>query len=150
MSKREVSLYIVDIFIAINKIQRYTEKFKDAESFKWSELEWDATLRELEIIGEATNTLIKLEVLQNQKHRKIVDFRNIIIHGYFGIDEDEVWNVIKEQLLSFSKELKSIMIDKKIDIDEAILCAKEENYKNLELLKFLNNFSNELKNFKLS
>ena len=78
MSKRDESLYIVDIFIAIDKINRYTDKFTKADDFKWSELEWDASLRELEIIGEATNKLISLNVLENKKYRKIVDFRNSI------------------------------------------------------------------------
>ena len=97
MSKRDISLYIVDIFIAINKIQRYTQKFSNAQDFKWSELQWDATIRELEIIGEATNNLIKSQILENNKYRKIVDFRNVIIHGYFGIDEDEVWSVVQDK-----------------------------------------------------
>ena len=69
MSKRDISLYIIDVFIACNKIQRYTKNFSNADDFKWSELEWDATIRELEIIGEATNALIKSEVLENKKYR---------------------------------------------------------------------------------
>ena len=44
MSKREVSLYIVDIFIAIDKIKRYTNKFNNSDDFFYSELEWDATI----------------------------------------------------------------------------------------------------------
>lgn len=137
MSNRDISLYVVDIFIAIDKIQRYTKKFNNADEFKWSELEWDATLRELEIIGEATNRLIKLEVLENQKYRKIVDFRNIIIHGYFGIDEDEVWSVLKDKLKPFLSELKEIIIEKNIDIKDAISYAKEENFKNKFIVEFL-------------
>ncbi|MEA3498026.1 MAG: HepT-like ribonuclease domain-containing protein, partial [Campylobacterota bacterium] len=104
MFKRDSSLYIIDIFIAHNKISRYTSKFNSADELLWSELEWDATMRELEIIGEATNTLIKLETLDNNKFRKIVDFRNIIIHGYFGIDENEVWDVIQNKISFFIKD----------------------------------------------
>jgi uncharacterized protein with HEPN domain len=139
MSKRDISLYIVDIYIAINKIQRYTQKFTSAEELKWSELEWDATIRELEIIGEATNKLIKLEVLKNDKYRKIVDFRNIIAHGYFGIDEDEVWSVIKDKLTLFFLELQNLVTEKNIDIKDAISYSKDENFKNKEIVEFLNN-----------
>lgn len=139
MSKRDISLYIVDIYIAINKIQRYTQKFTSAEELKWSELEWDATIRELEIIGEATNKLIKLEVLKNDKYRKIVDFRNIIAHGYFGIDEDEVWSVIKDKLILFFLELQNLVTEKNIDIKGAISYSKDENFKNKEIVEFLNN-----------
>lgn len=139
MSKRDISLYIVDIYIAINKIQRYTQKFTSAEELKWSELEWDATIRELEIIGEATNKLIKLEVLKNDKYRKIVDFRNIIAHGYFGIDEDEVWSIIKDKLTLFFLELQNLVTEKNIDIKDAISYSKDENFKNKEIVEFLNN-----------
>jgi len=62
---RDLTFYIVDIFIANNKIKRYTKNFKNAEELFWSELEWDATIRELEIIGEVTNKLIKYNFLSN-------------------------------------------------------------------------------------
>ena len=47
MSDRDVSFYIVDILIAINKIKRYTKDIDNAEELLNSELEWDATIREL-------------------------------------------------------------------------------------------------------
>ena len=50
-------------------------------------MEWDATLRRLEIIGEATKYLITMDILNNREYRKIVDFRNVISHAYFGVDE---------------------------------------------------------------
>ncbi|MEA3290441.1 MAG: HepT-like ribonuclease domain-containing protein [Campylobacterota bacterium] len=145
MSKRDTSLYFIDIFIAINKIHRYTKNFSTSEEFKWSELEWDASIRELEIIGEATNALIKSELLENKKFRKIVDFRNIIIHGYFGIDEDEVWDVIKDKLDPFGDELKEIILNKNIFVKDAIKFAKEENYKNKELIEFLDDLERSFK-----
>ena len=67
MSKRDVEFYFIDIFIAIYKIKLYTSKFTNGEDLLNSMLEWDATIRELEIIGEATNSLIKLKVLDNKK-----------------------------------------------------------------------------------
>ena len=87
MSSRNHSLYIVDIFVAMDKIHRYTNKFDNAQDLLNSELEWDATIRELEILGEATNYLLKSNHI-DKKYRRIVDFRNQIIHGYFGIDEN--------------------------------------------------------------
>ena len=137
MSNRDVEFYFVDIFIAIYKIELYTLKFKDGEELLHSMLEWDATIRELEIIGEATNSLIKYEVLENKKYRKIVDFRNMIIHGYFGINEEEVWSVITQKLSPLRQELKNMIIEKNIFIKDAISCAKDENTKNSELLEFL-------------
>ena len=155
MSKRDISLYIIDIYIAINKIQRYTQEFTNPEDFKWSELQWDATIRELEIIGEATNNLIKLDILENDKYRKIVDFRNIIVHGYFGIDENEVWSVVKDKLTLFFLELQNLVTEKNIDIQNAVSYAKEENFKNREIIEFdccsyKYNFNISLENLKVS
>ena len=139
MSKRDFTLYIVDIFIAINKIQRYTIDVIDADSLKWNEIVWDATIRELEIIGEATRILIESEILENKKYRKIVDFRNIIAHAYFGLDEEEVFGVVKNNLILFEEELITLMQQNHISIQEALLLAIEENNKILPLTQYLQN-----------
>jgi uncharacterized protein with HEPN domain len=137
MSKRDMTLYIVDIFIASNKISRYIINFNNADSFLWSELEWDARLRELQIIGEATNKLLIAGIIEDKSFRRIVDFRNLIIHGYFGIDEEEVWGVATDKLPLFIDELREIVKEKNICLDEAIKYAKEENYKNNNIIAYL-------------
>jgi len=124
MSKREPTLYFIDIFIAFNKINRYTQRFVNSQDFLHSELEWDATIRELEIIGEATNNLLNLGLI-NSKHRRIVDFRNQIIHGYFGIDEEN--------------DLKSL----NMNLDEAIGLAQDEHSHNEKILNLLNTLKEE-------
>lgn len=55
MPKRDIALYIVDIFVAIDKIWRYTSRFSDAQEFLYSELSWDASIRELEIVVRRPN-----------------------------------------------------------------------------------------------
>ncbi len=134
---RDTSFYLVDIFIAIFKIKQYTKHFSNAEDLKWSFLEWDATLRELEIIGEAVKNLINLNVLPNKEYRKIVDFRNVITHAYFGIDEDEVWEVVTNKLDVLSTQLKSIIVNQNIDIENTVNFAIEENIKNRNIVVFL-------------
>lgn len=141
MSNRKSSFYIVDIFIATNKISRYTNKFDNADDFLNSEMQWDATIRELEIIGEATNNLLKLKILDEEKNRVIVDFRNYIIHGYFGIDANIVWAVIKEKLPEFIADLKQIILNDCIDIKEAVRFAKNENINNPKTLELLDSFN---------
>ncbi len=137
MSNRDYRLYITDIFIAINKIQRYTQDFTSADSLRWNEMAWDATIRELEIIGEATRVLIEDDILENKKYRKIVDFRNIIAHGYFGLDEDEVYIVIKDKLIPFQSELIELIKETNIPIQEALLLTIEENKKVDPLIAYL-------------
>jgi len=137
---RKIEFYLVDIFIAADKISRYIEKFANAEAFLHSELEWDATIRELEIIGEATNKLLQENMLAPQ-YRMIVDFRNQIVHGYFGIDEQIVWEVATTLLNEFTSTLHQMVQEKKIDLTEAILCAKEDHHYNPATIAFLNTIS---------
>ena len=140
MSDRKHALYIVDIFIAMDKIHRYTDRFNDAEELLDSELEWDGAIRELEIIGEATNYLLKANQIDEQ-YRRIVDFRNQIIHGYFGIDENIVFDVICNKLPQYFEDLLELSQDQKTDVLEAIVGSKKENSANKNVLEFLNQLS---------
>jgi len=140
MSNRDIGFYIVDIFIAIDKIYRYTNIFKNADDLLHDELHWDATIRELEIIGEATKNLLN-ENLLNLKYRRIVDFRNQISHGYFGIDENIVWDIINNKLNLYEKDLRELVCLESIDIITAIHSAKEEYRKNDNILKLLTTLS---------
>lgn len=137
MSDRQHSFYIVDIFIAMDKIHRYTEQFRNAQELLDSELEWDATIRELEIIGEATNYLLKANQIDG-KYRRIVDFRNQIIHGYFGIDENIVFDVIRNKIPRYFEDLVELSRQQKIDVLDAIKGAKKENLANKNVIDFLN------------
>ena len=65
MSNRDSSLYIVDILVAINKINRYTVDINSSDELLHNEIKWDATIRELQLIGDAVNELLKLEVLNS-------------------------------------------------------------------------------------
>ncbi|MBI5326268.1 MAG: DUF86 domain-containing protein [Ignavibacteriae bacterium] len=60
----------------------------------------NATVRQLEIIGEAAAQLSKEIKSGNQDidWEAIVGFRNIIVHEYFGINYEIVWNTIKTDL----------------------------------------------------
>ncbi|MCF7859108.1 MAG: DUF86 domain-containing protein [Candidatus Cloacimonetes bacterium] len=144
MFNRDIGFYFVDIFIAFNKIARYTFRFGDLESFYHSELEWDAKIRELELLGEATKTLLNLNVINN-KYIRIVDFRNQISHEYFGIDKEIIWDIVKNKLPEYIDELKEIVKDKNINLAEAIISAIEEKKFNKTVVQFLDKLRKELK-----
>jgi len=133
---RQIEFYLVDIFIAQEKIARYCHRFESAEAFLHSELEWDAVIRELEIIGEATNKLLQNSSL-TQEYRTIVDFRNHIVHGYFGIDETIVWEVVTQLLPQFIKALHTFVEEEELSLNEAIACAKEDHHYNSHTLHLL-------------
>jgi len=136
MSKRDVEFYIVDILIAYNKIKRYIENIDNATKLLYSELVWDGVIRELEIIGEATNKLLK-EGFLTKEYRSIVDFRNQIVHAYFGIDENIVWEIANESIDDFKKDLLIIVKNRKLNLKEAIESAKVDFSYNKEIIKFL-------------
>ncbi|MCI0501889.1 MAG: DUF86 domain-containing protein [Epsilonproteobacteria bacterium] len=129
MSKkaRDIELFIVDIFVALEKIKLYTGDFKTADSFRHSSLHWDATIRQLEILGEALNHLLNDKNFSSNApkyFRKIVNFRNVIVHEYFGINEEEVWDVVIRKLGVFKEDL--IVLVEEIDISSAVLSVQNE------------------------
>ncbi len=59
MSKRVYELFLFDVYIAILKIEKVSSSFDEAESLKHDFMAWDSIIKEFEIIGEASNILIK-------------------------------------------------------------------------------------------
>ena len=104
MSNRRSHQFLFDIYIAILKIEDILGDYEDVTQLKFDYRAWDSMIREFEIIGEAVKHLIQLGVI-DEKYRVIVDFRNVLSHAYFGIDEEEVWGVATEHLPSFKNAI---------------------------------------------
>jgi uncharacterized protein with HEPN domain len=132
MSKRASELYVLDILIAYDKIMRYTQHIDSGDDLLHDEIIWDATIRELEIIGEATKNLIQENIIDNT-NRRIVDFRNQIAHGYFGIDADIVFDVIHNKLHHFTQTLSNL----NLNLYHAIKLAQKEHQHNQNILNLL-------------
>ncbi len=97
---RNVELFIFDIYIAILKIKKVSSRFANVQDLLHDFTNWDSVIREFEIIGEACKYLLEDNLLDGQ-YQEIVDFRNQIIHEYFGIDRDIVWAIIHIDLVPF-------------------------------------------------
>ncbi|PHS39396.1 MAG: hypothetical protein COB07_06475 [Sulfurovum sp.] len=95
-------------------------------------------MRELEIIGEATKYLLKDELI-DAKYRRIVDFRNQILHGYFGIDENIVWDVVKNKLSEYEVDLKYMLLEENMNFSLAVEYAEDEYQNQSNILKTLQN-----------
>lgn len=145
MSNRAIELYILDIFVAIDKIRRYTGKFSSGSDLLCDELSWDATIRELEIIGESTKNLLQNSIIDDKKYRRIVDFRNQINHGYFGIDEEIVWDVVKNKIDEYENDLNKVIAASNLDMLETIKIFKQENLKQKQVLEFLEELEKKCK-----
>lgn len=110
MSKRDFIIFLEDIITSINKIEKYTYKIKFKEFLK-NEMMIDAVIRNLEIIGEAVKNLpqeIK-DKYPEVEWKEATGFRNILIHNYFGIDIETVWETIKKDLPIFKKKIEKIL-----------------------------------------
>ncbi len=110
-TKREWRFYVDDMIDFAEKVLAYTHGL-DQAAFVASGLTYDATLRNLELIGEAA-THIPDEVRAAHPYipwRMIIATRNRLIHGYLGIDNDTLWSIIQDdvpELLPLLQALKS-------------------------------------------
>ena len=98
------------ILDAIEQIEIYTDGI-DFEHFASNQMMFDATLRQLEVIGEASNRLSD-ELIQSNNDvywARIVGLRNLVIHEYFGIDDLTIWNVLKLNLPEFKEKIQLII-----------------------------------------
>ena len=99
MKKRSYRLYISDILEAMNNIETYVKDLT-YETFIQNNMVKDAVLRNLEVIGEAAKNIskdIKTEYA-GIPWKRIVGLRNIVIHEYFGVDMENIWKIITDNL----------------------------------------------------
>lgn len=100
---------LLDILEAIEKIERYTSKGRDA--FFEDELIQTWVVYHFQIIGEAANHLsdsMQKEHL-NIPWPDIVAMRNVLVHHYFGIDLEQVWDTTKIDLLILKANVEKII-----------------------------------------
>lgn len=71
----------------------------------------DACIRQLQIIGEASNKISKelQELHDTVPWREIIGLRIIVIHKYFGIDENVIWDVIQNDLIPLENQVNEII-----------------------------------------
>jgi uncharacterized protein with HEPN domain len=108
-SIREWHFYVDDMLGFTEKVIVYTEGFNQQE-FIQGGLNYDATLRNLELIGEAATHIpenIRTE-FPNIAWRQIIATRNRLIHGYLGIDNDTLWSIIETDIPVLLRELQSM------------------------------------------
>lgn len=106
-SKCEWHFYLDDMIDFAGNVLSYSYGF-DQVSFVAGGLTYDATLRNLELIGEAA-THIPDEVRSAHPEipwRMIIATRNRLIHGYLGIDDDTLWSIIQDEVPELLRALK--------------------------------------------
>jgi uncharacterized protein with HEPN domain len=107
--QREWRFYLDDMIEFAEKVVAYTGGF-DQASFVTCSLNYDATVRNLELTGEAATHIPDAVRAANPQipWRLIIATRNRLIHGYLGIDNDTLWSIIRDDIPAFLLELRNL------------------------------------------
>ena len=109
LSKDKTNL--MGILDAIRKIEIYTSTFSNADEFFNNIMSFDATMMNFIIIGEMVDRLSTLCKKENNHidWPRIKGFRNLVAHDYFGIDAEEVWQIISTHIKILKKDIDNIL-----------------------------------------
>ena len=104
--------YLEHIELAIARIRRYLAGL-DRTSFLASEEKQDAVIRNIEIIGEAAQSIRRRHPEFAARHPEIpwggvYGMRNAIAHGYFTVDLDVVWKTVCEDLPTLAEQVRAL------------------------------------------
>lgn len=103
---RDYRVYIDDVLSSISKIKGYTKGFSK-KRFLSDEKTVDAVIRNLEIIGEAIKKIPDHIRSQHPEveWRKISGLRDILVHEYFGIDTEIIWDIVRNKIPELEKQV---------------------------------------------
>jgi uncharacterized protein with HEPN domain len=109
MTKKNDRFYIHYILEAIQRMETYTLEGKD--KFFQSTLIQDAIIRNLEVIGEASKSVSNefREKYSEVPWRNMTGLRDVLIHEYFRINLDIVWNVAAVELPKVKEKLQTVV-----------------------------------------
>jgi len=110
MKRKSYVFFLQDIDNSLDRIFKYTNGMK-FEDFIIDEKTIDAVERNFEIVGEAVKNLPEYfkQKYPEIPFRKIAGMRDKLIHDYFGIDYELVWNTIKTEIPVFHTKIKFIL-----------------------------------------
>lgn len=113
---RDPKLYLKDILAAMDAIEKFVEEI-DFEAFKNDDMKSSAVIRKFEIIGEATKNMPE-EIKQKYPAipwKDMSGMRDRLIHFYFGIKYELVWETIKKEIPKVKALIKKILEESSVE-----------------------------------
>ncbi len=109
---RNWHLYIGDMIRFTERAISFSQGLTQSD-FQNDPMRVDATLRNLELIGEAATKVPDAVRIQHADlpWRQLIATLNRLIHGYLGVDQDVVWSILQTELPSLLCKLQQIRID---------------------------------------
>lgn len=108
--EKEVQTWLEDIKQAIDEIELFLPEQLNFFAFQKDIKSRKAIERNIEIIGEAVNRILKANLdIEITNARKIVDTRNRISHGYDNVSEDIIWTIVIKDLKHLKKEINKLL-----------------------------------------
>jgi len=111
MTKKEDRIYLEHILDSINAIKEFSENLTE-EELNTNRMKQNAIVREVEIIGEAIKNISE-SLKENHDEipwKKISGTRDKIVHHYFGMNLEIIWNIIIHELPRLEKQIEHIKI----------------------------------------
>jgi uncharacterized protein with HEPN domain len=103
-------MYLQDMLVCCHRILNFTAGL-DRDVFLGTEETYWATVKNIEIIGEAAKYVpggIR-DLLPSIDWPRIVGTRNALTHGYFGINNDILWDIVENKIPDLERELKTFL-----------------------------------------
>ena len=106
---KDAKPFLLDMLESIEKIEKYMKSIKKEEFFEDTQLQ-DSVIRRLEIIGEATKNIPTdfRNKYPDTPWKQVAGFRDILIHAYFGVKIERIWEIIKYDRPERKKKIKTI------------------------------------------
>ena len=109
--RRESRKYLHDMQRAARSLTEFT-RGKSLADYEQEAMLRAAVERQFEIIGEATAQLARIDEATAARisgYRRIIAFRNVLIHGYADVDDRLVWDVVETSLPTLAREIRALL-----------------------------------------